>query len=187
MTEFSTLVKGVFTQYGWNPKAISNVSRVSDVTDTVLDLVEKNDADSADLVLKLSYLQSQSRIYSKDELDTMQGTLSQALRTYPEHSYVWIPGIQTLARAKRMSSALSTALRIKDSMAEFNCKLVMELAELEGLPEETIMDQEGYEGETRVAVEAALLRRRAEAAALKDEEEVSVDDLLSALTVTTDV
>lgn len=86
-----------------------------------------------------------------------------------------------------MSNALSTALRLKDSLAEFSCELVMELAEQEGLPEETIMDQEGYKEEARVAVEAVLTRRRAEAAALKDQEEVSVDDLLSALTVTSDV
>lgn len=187
MTELRTNVQAAVTQHEWDLQAISKLSRGPDNSDTVLALAEKGDPVSADLVQKLSYLQGQSRIYSKDELDTMQGTLSQALRTCPEHSYVWIPGIQTLARAKKMSNALSTALRLRDSLAEFNCELVMELAEQEGLPVETIMDQEGYKEEARVAVEAVLTRRRAEAAALKDQEEVSVDDLLSALTVTSDV
>lgn len=187
MTEFSTMAKGVFTQYAWNPKAISNVSRVSDVTDTVLDLIKKDDADSADLVLKLSYLQSQSRIYSKDELDTMQAALSQALKTHPEFKSVWMSGIPTLARAKRRSNALTRALEIKDEAAEILCDLVIELAEQEGVSAETIMAEEDWTQANRDTVEPLLVLRRVKAAESKAEEDVSIDDLLSALTVTSDV
>lgn len=121
MTEFSTYAKGVFTQYGWNTKAISQLSRGVDNSETVLALVEKGDPDAADLVQQLGRLRPE-KVYMKPQIDGLQERLRSAYKSHPEFATtVWLPSIQSLAKARSVGQTFDT--KVASTMSAASAKI----------------------------------------------------------------